>query len=220
MSPKSAEDAQILVHLGGEVWAYQDLARLLVPAGDLLPHPNNPRNGDTEEIIWSIRLNHVYRPLYVQRSSRRILAGNHTYAAALEMGAERLPVVWLDCTDDEAERILLADNRLADLGKYDDGVLARLLQGVSEESGLAGTGYSEKDLEKLLADTEAAAQQPLDVDPPSLISRPGDVWLLGQNRLEVGEDGAELADALCRHFQVTVHRMPYLVSTGHPVSFL
>lgn len=214
------KDAQVLVHLGGEVWAYQDLARLLEPIDALTPHPDNPRNGDTDEIAWSIRLNSVYRPLYVQRSTGRILAGNHTYAAAMEMGAERMPVVWLDCTDDEAERILLADNRLADLGKYDDGVLTAVLAHVQEESGLQGTGYSEKDLERLLADAEAISQQPLNADLPVLISRPGDVWLLGQNQLTVGDDGAELADALCRHHQVTVHRLPYLKRTGEPVSFL
>lgn len=137
-----------MLHAGGEVFVHPDLAGLLDDDLDhIRPHPRNPRNGDTEAIVESIRANGLYRPLYAQRSTGCILAGNHTYAAALELGATALPVIWLDVDDDRAERIMLVDNRSADLGTYDDGLLVALLRDLDDtEASLLGTGYTEDDL--------------------------------------------------------------------------
>ena len=47
-------------------------------------------------------------------------------------------------------RIVAADNRLADLGDYDDTLLIELLQGL--DGDLDGTGYTDNDLLALLDD--------------------------------------------------------------------
>lgn len=124
-----------------------------VPLASLTPHPRNPRNGDVEAIAESLRMNGQYRPLVVTEDGT-ILAGNHTYMAAAELGWEQVYVVRLAIHPDssQAHRIMLADNRTADLGNYDDGVLADLLQTLDEdEGGLVGTGYGDEDLSRLLA---------------------------------------------------------------------
>lgn len=127
---------------------HETAGELLVPADQIKPHPMNPNNGDTEEIMLSMRRNGVYRPVYVQKSTGWILAGHHVYAALLELGAESVPVAWVDCDAKTADRIVAADNRIAQLARMDDAVLVQLLQGL--DGDLAGTGYSDDDMAKLL----------------------------------------------------------------------
>lgn len=154
------------VALGGDVRAHADLEPLLCDIDALRPHERNPRAGDTEAIAESIKANGLYRPVYAQRSTGRILAGNHTYAAALELGATRLPVVWLDVDDEAAARILLVDNRAADLGRYDDALLIDLLNELgATEAGLFGTGYSYDDAAAIEAALRAAEHTPLEPSP-------------------------------------------------------
>ena len=125
------------------------LIPLLVPKDDVTAHPRNARNGDIEAIAESIQTNGCYRPVIAQRSSGHILAGNHTYYALLSLGAAQIPVVWVECDDVAATRILLADNRTADLGNYDNGLLVDLLDDLAGHDSLMGTGYLDSDLREL-----------------------------------------------------------------------
>lgn len=127
-----------------------DLTTVQTPVTKLRPHPRNARNGDVDAIMASLMANGQYRPIVVARGGI-IIAGNHTYAAALELGWDTLACVHLDLAPDgpEAARIMLADNRTADLGRYDDAMLLDLLQQVNSEIGLDGTGYLTSDLELL-----------------------------------------------------------------------
>src|SRR5690606_25237704 len=111
----------------------------------------------------SIEHNGFYGVVVVQRSTGYILAGNHRYLAARHAGATEIPVAWVDVDDDEALRILLADNRTNDLASYDNHALAELLQGLMTETGtLDGTGYGGDALDELLADLEPTLPEPGD----------------------------------------------------------
>jgi ParB-like chromosome segregation protein Spo0J len=129
-----------------------ELAALLVPIDRLRPHPDNPNNGDTDAIVESLRRNGLYRPVVAWRQpdgTGVILAGNHTYAAALSLHWTHLAATWVDADDpDDARRIMLADNRYAQLARMDDGALAELLQSLDT---LDGTGYTDPDLDRILA---------------------------------------------------------------------
>ena len=133
------------VHMAGA------LTGLLAPRDSIRPHPANPRNGDVDAIIASILANGVYRPIYVQRSTGLILAGHHLYAALCELDCSLVPVQMVDCDDDTAMRILLADNRTADMGSYDEGLLLGILQELDGRDQLFGTGYDDAYLERLSA---------------------------------------------------------------------
>lgn len=123
-----------------------------VALDSLRPHPRNPRNGDTDAIQESLRVNGQFKPIVVADDGT-ILAGNHTYAAAAALGWDAISVVRLPVAADSeaATRIMLADNRTSDLGRYDDAQLADLLQLLDAETGLVGTGYDSDDLSDLLA---------------------------------------------------------------------
>lgn len=124
-----------------------DLTTTLTPITTLTPHPRNARNGDTDVIVESLRTNGQYKPIVVGRGGV-ILAGNHTYAAAMELGWGAIAAVHLDLDpmSPEALRIMLVDNRSADMGRYDEALLLDLLRGVED---LEGTGYTDDDMSHL-----------------------------------------------------------------------
>ena len=150
-----------------QVMLHGTLESMLQDADTLKPHPRNARAQDSEVIRDSILRNGVYRPLYVQKSTRYILAGNHTYEALLSLGLEKVPVLEVDVDDDTALRIMLADNRIPDLGRYDDGLLADVLAELAElgPEGLLGTGYALSDVETIIDTLNANTPAPwADVD--------------------------------------------------------
>ena len=128
----------------------------VVSIGALNPHPKNPRQGDLAAIRSSLDVNGWFGAVLAQRSTGYILAGNHRHRALCQRGAETIPVLWIDCDDRTAMRILLADNRTSDLAGYDDAWLAELLSQLKEEShGLEGTGFDEPSLGELLHSLES-----------------------------------------------------------------
>lgn len=134
-----------------------------IPISDLTSFPGNPRRGDVESIRSSIRRLGQYRTIVVRDtgSGLVILAGNHTTRALEAEGRATVRGEVIECSDDEARRINLADNRLAELGGYDDDDLSTLLEEL--DGDFAGTGWQQTDLDKLLADF-----QPDDDEPPRL----------------------------------------------------
>jgi len=122
-----------------------------VTVEEIDPHPENANRGDIDAIKESIKVNGYYAPILVQSSTGYILAGNHRYRAARDLGHEMVPVVYIDVDDEAAKRIMVADNRTTRLGHDDDATLAALLEEIGEsETGLLGTGFTHADLQTLL----------------------------------------------------------------------
>ena len=124
------------------------LDALRVPIAGLTPYGQNPRRGNVQVIVESLARHGQYRPIVVRAKTFEVLAGNHTLAAAKELGWEEIAATFVECTDDEAARIVLVDNRAADLGSYDDELLVELLGNLES---LEGTGYDDDDLDFLRA---------------------------------------------------------------------
>ena len=111
-------------------------------------HPNNPRRGDVDTIVESLKTNGQFRPIVIS-SDNVVLAGNHTLQAAVKLGLPKIDVVRLPVTgdSDEAVRVMLADNRSSDMSTYDDADLIVLLESLTD---LEGTGYIPDDLTDLM----------------------------------------------------------------------
>lgn len=123
-----------------------------VPVDRLQPHPRNPNRGNIDAIADSIDANGFYGTIVAQRSTSYILVGHHRYQAALQRGATHVPVTWIDVDDTAALRIVLADNRTAELAERDPEQLSQLLAELADtDDGLTGTGYDQEDLTTLLA---------------------------------------------------------------------
>lgn len=119
-----------------------------IPMKRLREHPRNPRRGRDDLVGDSIESNGFYGGVIVQRKTRYILAGNTRYRAMLAKGAETIPGFWVTCSDEIAERIMLADNRTSDMADYDAALLAELLDDLGGD--LSGTGYDVDDFDALL----------------------------------------------------------------------
>lgn len=139
------------------------IEHLTVDINTIEPHPKNVRQGDIGAISESLKAHGQYRPIVVDKRTNRILAGNHTWKAAKALGWSQISAGFVETKDDdEALRILLADNRTTDLASYDDAELANLLKDLAEtDEGLIGTAFDGDALDQLLMDLE---QEPFGLD--------------------------------------------------------
>lgn len=127
-----------------------DLTPLLADIDTVQQHPQNFNNGDVEKIVESIEAGIMYRPIYVQKSTGYIFAGNHTWEACKLLGAKQIPVVYSDIDDETALRHMIGDNELARLARPDNHALLRLLEDLGEtERGVIGTGFTNDSVENL-----------------------------------------------------------------------
>lgn len=127
------------------------------PLDSLIPWEENPRLGDVAIIRESFRAHGQYQEIVVQKSSRRVIAGNHRWHAAKAEGWEKIAAILLDVDDEEATRIALVDNKSSDNSVYDDPLLQKHLDALAKsKGGLAGTGFDDDDLDDLRARIEEA----------------------------------------------------------------
>ena len=126
----------------------------MVPIGRLKVHPQNVNEADLGAIIESIKAHGFYGALVAQRGTNFVCVGNHRLLAARQLGFDTLPVTWIDCDDETALRVMIADNRTTRLGNDNPAALAELLAELAAtETGLgAGLGYDGDDLDQLLSD--------------------------------------------------------------------
>ena len=131
------------------VRVHPTLDKLTIRLDQLRPRKGNPRRGDIDAIAESLERNGQYRPVVVNKPTGEILAGNHTYAAAKRLGWTHIAATFVDVDEDQAARIVLADNRTGDLGDYDDTLLLDMLKDL--DGDLIGTGYNQDDVDALAA---------------------------------------------------------------------
>ena len=161
---------------------------------DLELHPQNAREGDIGAIMESLQAHGQFRAIVVQKSRMRVCAGNHTTQAAELLGWKTIAAHILDIDDDQALRILLADNQTSDMAHNDPKILTDLLESmIHTEYGLEGTGFTGEDLDDLLNEFQPELMDDLleesepNHDRLNKITRPGDIWLLGRHRLICGD---------------------------------
>lgn len=137
---------------------FGDLERLLIPIGDLSTHPDNYNRGDVDTIAESLRTNGMYKPIVYDKSTGHVLTGNHTLAAAKTLGWSQIAAIGIDTTPEQARRILAVDNQSARRSVFDETILSDLLTGLPD---LTGTGFTDADLDDLLAAVEQPVELPV-----------------------------------------------------------
>lgn len=140
----------MLESLRRTVWeGAEQLRPMLVPLGDLSEHPDNPRRGNANEIGKSLIRFGQTKPIVVSKDGV-IAAGNHTYRAAQEIGWTHIAVIRVDMDDNELRSYLVADNRLSDLGGYEESQLTTILEDLRQADLLEGIGWYSEDIDDLL----------------------------------------------------------------------
>lgn len=155
-------------------------------------------NQSAELIQESIKRYGAARSIVIDEDNR-ILAGNGTIEGAKAAGIKNVRIIETagdeiiavrrtDLTEHEKVGLALADNRTSDLSDWD----AEMLHQLSEEQDIS-PWFEEDDLAEIIGEVEKLPSEentdPDDVPeaPEDPITKPGDLWILGDHRLLCGD---------------------------------
>lgn len=163
-----------------------------VPIEDVKPHPNNPKEHPEEQInklIASISEYDWDVPIVVDKDLV-IIKGHGRLKAAQKMDLEEVPVIVRDdLTKAEAKAARIADNKTAE-SAWDDDLLATTLDELQEMDEDLPTGFTDDEVDQLLAEMEEHDIEEDDFNPEpreNPVTEKGEVWELGNHRLLVGD---------------------------------
>lgn len=161
----------------------------LRPIESLRPYDNNPRINDAavDAVIASIREFGWRQPIVVDGEGV-IIVGHTRHKAALKLGLHHVPVhVATDLTPAQAKAYRIADNQTAAIAEWNMDLLPLELNGLSEMNfDLGLLGFDQDELSRILGGgVNEGLTDPDEVPerPAEPITRPGDLWVLGQHRL-------------------------------------
>ena len=154
-----------------------------MPLSDLRPNPANPRKHKPAELRKSFNRFGYTNPIHLDERTGLIAAGHGRHALLVQMKGDKatppeaitvredgewlVPVSrgWASKDDDEAMAYLIADNRQTERGGWIEPELAAMLTEVREtDLSLAGTGFTPKDVDALLADPAAEPETGIEND--------------------------------------------------------
>jgi len=162
----------------------------LWPLARLKPYARNAKTHDPDQVAkiaasmaefgWTV-------PVLVAADGE-LIAGHGRVLAAAHLGLTEAPVLVLGhLTEAQRRAYRIADNKLTELGGWDEALLLQELQALlAEDFDLGLIGIPEGELDALLVDAEDRptisddAADAIPAPPAEPITRPGDIWLLGQ----------------------------------------
>lgn len=208
-----------------------DLKIQYVPLSEVQRWPRNPKDHDIGQLSQSIQRFGYVNPVLIDERTGKLVAGHGRVDTLQAMKAQGetpprrvkaengewyVPVirgVGFN-SDAEAEAYLLADNRLTEIGGWEDQRLAETLSDLTAEGEamLTGIGFDGDDIDQLLADLEPEQEVVEDehdgTPPEEAESECGEVYELGPHRLMCGDatdedDVAALLDGAEPRLMVT-----------------
>lgn len=197
----------------------EDLRPLAVPVDNLVPDPDNARRGDIPKVKRSLTVFGQRKPIVVRRTGRDpqgrgtgvVEAGNHTLAAAVELGWTEVAAVFADDDEQMGKAFGLADNRTGEVADWDYDLLASHIDALQEGGfdDLDALGWGQDEIAALIQsstppDLDEVADEVGDPEPddgwPTISVRvPHTVKAAWNEHLSNhGENGAAAMAALLR----------------------
>lgn len=179
-----------------------------VPIDSLVIDSTNPRSHNEKNlsvIKGSLQLFGQAEPLVVQKNTQKIIGGNGRVLVMKELGWTECDVVEVDLNATQAVALGIALNRTSELAEWDSEVLEAQLSALKEEDWgieeLAKIGFDAADLTAIEmgsffpesestggnSDKEQVVEDEAPEPPKEAITKPGDLWLLGDHRLLCGD---------------------------------
>ena len=160
---------------------------------DLVPYVANSRTHSDEQVAQiaaSIKEFGFTNPILTDGEGG-IIAGHGRLLAARKLGMETVPTLELGyLTPAQRRAYVIADNKLALNAGWDLDLLKVEMTGLSDEGfNLSLLGFGDDEMATLLADkTEGLTDEDAVPDvPDDPVTKPGDVWLLGDHRVMCGD---------------------------------
>jgi len=201
-----------------------------IALAELRPSPHRSRRSTAEHVgrlTASICDLGFTVPILVRETE--IVDGHVRVEAATRLGLDRVPAIEVShLSSAEIRKLRLTLNRTAEMGEWDlDQLRVEIADLIDLDVDLSSTGFSVQELDIILLDeddegSEEAGDQVPDAAGPS-VTRPGDLWLLGDHRIICGnaldsDVHAMLLDERAVHLVLT--DPPYNVSIPGNVSGL
>ncbi|HBG25942.1 MAG: hypothetical protein A2Y10_19340 [Planctomycetes bacterium GWF2_41_51] len=169
---------------------------------DIRPYENNPRDnsGAVDAVAASLKEFGFRQPIVVDKDGV-IIVGHARYKAAQKLGLEKIPVhVAQDLTEAQIKAYRIADNQTATIAEWNYELLPIELKDLeSMDFNLELLGFDSDQLANILdPGIQDGLTDPDDVpEPPEEpITKPGDIWILGEHRLLCG-DSTNRDDVVC-----------------------
>lgn len=165
----------------------------------LKPRTNNPRTHSDKQIkqLKSCITRFKFTNPVLVDDNNVIIAGHGRLLAAKELGFTEVPTVRLSgMSEAEIRAYVIADNKLAENAGWDEKLLGIEFQYLAEldidfDVSITGFELPEIDafIDKLSLDGEEQdpADEPEDLLPDKAVTKPGDVWIIGNHRLICGD---------------------------------
>jgi len=171
------------------------------PIAELRPFANNSRSHSVASIAKlkaSVARFGFVTPILIDGEGT-IIAGHGRYEAAKALGLTTVPTVMAaHLSPAETRTLRITDNRLAELSEWDEAALRIEFADLMELSldgaldfDLDITGFDMPQIDILIGSGEAAPETAETVEEPDpaqpVITRPGDLWILGQHQIFCGD---------------------------------
>ena len=168
----------------------------MVDTNKIKPNPLNPNTHPDMQIdrLALLIKEHGWRhPITISNRSGKVVSGHCRLLAARKLNLKQVPVDYQDFKSDAEEyAVLIADNVVQELAQIDVlkmGDILGELQGANYD--LALTALDQNQIEDYingpLYDKGDAKDDEVPEPPKKPISKPGDLWLLGDHRLLCGD---------------------------------
>ena len=164
----------------------------------LIEYIRNPRNNDAvvDKMVDCIK-EFGFRIPIVAKSDGSVVDGHLRLKAARKLGLKEVPVVLADdLTEAQIKAFRLVANQSANWAEWDKDLL-RLelldLKGVDFDLDLTGFDLSEVD--RLILENKTIQEDEFDeeIEENKVVTKPGDIWILGNHRLICGDAKDEKA---------------------------
>jgi DNA modification methylase len=168
----------------------------LVQIASLYPSKNNARTHSArqlKQIARSIERFGFNNPVLIDQRNQ-IIVGHGRVAAAKMLGYKTVPALRIEhLSDAEKRAFIIADNRIAEKAGWDNTTLAIELQALADLGfDIELTGFEIAEVDLILDAASSVSNGPGDDTIPNLvpdrvITKPGDLWILGEHRLFCGD---------------------------------
>ncbi len=161
---------------------------------DLIPYARNSRthsDAQVAQIAASVREFGWTNPVLVD-GENGIIAGHGRILAARKLGMEEVPCIELaGLSDTQRRAYIIADNKLGLNAGWDEELLAIEFAELAD-AGFDNllTGFTQDEIDALTPEQAPEGLTDEDYVPevqPDPITKPGDIWLLGESRLLCGD---------------------------------
>lgn len=174
----------------------------LIPIDSVRQDPANANthpDRNLDDIKRSLTRFGQRRPVGLHKTDPTIVFGNGTWLAAKALGWTHIAAERTSLEGAEATAYAIADNRTGETSEWNFPQLQAQLQAIVD-AGLpdltTAVGFNSKELDELAAgkwdgkwfvDPPTIIEDDVSSPPPVAITKPGDIWLLGDHRLLCGD---------------------------------